>query len=87
MNTFELNITPSEQETLTKAIEGTNPNWQFSRKGKYLYAWKPAWEGIRVGGKAPTPLKMKSARGLADRIRLYEDGRNLVKGRGNEAIS
>lgn len=79
MNTFEPNITQAEQDTLIQAIKDTSPGWQFSRKGKYLYAWKDAWEGIRVGGKAPDPLKMKSARGLADRIRLYEIGRKLVK--------
>ena len=65
-------------------------NWQFYRKDQYLYAWKDCWAGVQVGGKAPEPLKtkclegMKSARGLADRIRLYETGRKLVKGRWNE---
>ncbi len=91
MNTFASDITPAEQTILTKAIQHTHPdpsinsgcNWQFYRKGQYLYAWKDCWAGIQVGGKAPDHLRMKSARGLADRIQLYETGRKLVKGRGN----
>ena len=78
-NLFASNVTLTEETRLTKAIKETSPGWQFYRKGQYLYAWKDCWEGIRVGGKAPDPLKMKSARGLADRIGLYELGRELVK--------
>ncbi len=83
-NTFTINITQAEQATLTKAIQDTSPGWQFHREGKYLYAWKECWAGVMVGGKAPDPLKAKTARGLADRIRLYEVGRELVKGRSEE---
>lgn len=89
-NTFTPNITQAEQATLTKAIWDTSPrpstslgcSWQFHREGKYLYAWKECWAGVMVGGKAPDSLKAKSARGLADRIQLYETGRELIKGRG-----
>ena len=80
MNTFTPNITVAEQTTLTKAIQHTPPGWQFYRKGKYIYAWKECWSGVQVGSKAPDPLRTKTARGLANRIQLYETGRKLVKG-------
>ena len=83
-NLFASTIKESEKATLLTAIKDTRPGWQFHREGQYLYARKDCWGGIQVGGKAPDPLRMKSARGLADRIQLYETGRNLVKGRRNE---
>jgi len=78
---FASNITLTEQTRLSKAIQDTRPGWQFYREAGYLYAWKECWAGVMVGGQAPEPLKAKSARGLADRIRLYEAGRKLVKER------
>ncbi len=91
-NTFPPNITQAKQATLTQAIRDSNPvlrqglgcSWQFHREGKYLYAWKECWAGVMIGGNAPDPIKAKTARGLADRIWLYEVGRQLVKGRVDE---
>ena len=80
-NLFASTVKESEKATLLAAIENTTPGWQFYRKDKYLYAWKDCWSSVQVGGKAPDPLKMKSARGLADQIQLYETGRKLVKRR------
>ncbi len=83
-NLFASTIKETEKATLLAAIQDSRPGWQFYHKGQYLYAWKDCWAGVQVGGKAPDPLKMKSARGLADRIQLYEQGRKLVKGRQDE---
>ncbi len=79
-NLFASTVKETEKVTLLVAIQGTSPGWQFYRKDKYLYAWKDCWAGVHVGGKAPDPFKMKSARGLADRIQLYETGRKMIKG-------
>ena len=83
-NLFASNITLTEETRLTNSIKDTSPGWQFYREGKYFYAWKECWAGVMVGSKAPDPLKAKTARGLADRIRLYETGRELVKGKVDE---
>ncbi len=80
-NLFASPVKKAEQATLTQVIQNTPPGWQFYREGKYLCAWKECWTGVMVGGKAPDPLKAKTARGLADRIRLYKIGRELIKGK------
>ena len=82
-NLVDSTIKGTEKATLLAAIQDSRPGWQFYRKGQYLYAWKECWAGVRVGDKAPELLKMKSARGLADRIQLYEQGREMVKGRND----
>ena len=80
-NLFAPNVKEYEKAILTIAIQDTRPGWQFHRGGSTLLAWKDCWGGVMVNGKTVEPLKARSAQKLAGRIRLYEEGKQLVKGR------
>ena len=82
-NLFDSTIKPKEQAILKETIAGTAPGWQFYRQrwGNDIYAWKDVWGIVAVNGHAPELLKARSAQKLAQRIRLYQEGRRLVKGR------